>query len=187
MEKWLVALGENLSCEEWGKRPNLQVERGWIGSLIAGMRPEQAASRLFEIGLRTDGVDAVYGQVLEADCRLFVGALRVERCIELLCGRAARQFQELIVGGAAAQCTGAMAGCESGGFIEKEEFGPVPGLHQFSSPAFVFQLANDPGFVSPGGGNQLLIVVVQDSAISGEEAAGWGAFDVGKWRYPVLK
>ena len=71
-----------------------------------------------------------------------------------------------------------MAGCEGGGFIEEEEFGPVPGLHQFSSPAFVFQLADDPGFVSPVCGDQFLPVVVQDSAVAGEESSRWGDFDV---------
>ncbi len=135
------------------------------------MGPEQAACAPFEKGLRADRIEAVFRETFKAKGALLVGALRVERLIELLGRSAAGKLQELVVGSTTAEGARAVASGKSRCFIEEEKFCPVAGLHQFSAEAFVLELTDDPGFVPPVGGDQFLPVVVEDAPVAGEKTS----------------
>lgn len=95
--------------------------------------------------------------------------------------------EESFVGCAAAEGAGTVSGGESGGFVQEEEFGPVAGLHELAVPALKLEFADNPGFVTPAGGDELLLVVVEDAAVASEEATGGISFDGGKGGDAVLE
>lgn len=152
MQNGLVTPMQDLTREERGKRLHQCLGGGWIRRLVAGMGPEQAACAPLQEGLRSDRVKAVFREKVEAQRDLFQGALRMQSFVELLGGSAARELEELFIGGAAAKSAGAVAGCEGGSFVQEEEFRPVPRLHEFSAYTLVLEFTDDPGFVSPSGG-----------------------------------
>ena len=80
-----------------------------------------------------------------------------------------------------------MSGGESGGFVEEKEFGPVAGLHDLAVPALEFEFADDPRFVTPAGGDELLQVVVEDATVADEKTAGGTALYCGEGGDAVLE
>ena len=177
MEDGLEAGGEDPLCELWSERP----DEGALGNLLRGqvavVSPGQGIGVVLEPGAVADGEDGEVGELFDGLERLDLGSFGVEGIVELFCRAVQCEGEELFVGCATAEGAGTVSGGESGGLIEEKEFGPVAGLHKFAVPALELELTDNPRFVTPSGGDELLLVVVEDAAVASEEATGGISFD----------
>ncbi len=133
----------------------------------------------FQVGVCSQRKEGGRHQFAVGKQGLRLNPFEMQRGIERFRRRkAAGQIEESSIGFPPAQTARAMTCGEGGCLIEKEKLRPTIGLHQLPLPALVFQLAEDPGTMPPSCRHELLLRVMQNSAIARKQATSWTSFNL---------